>query len=169
MKYNKRMFRAQPIRLLSDFELDCVIKYEDKFVYGNLIYDDYMDCSLIVGDALEANEEYISIERWTPVDNRTIGMSTGVRDKKGKMIYEGDIVQSHVTDVGGYTNWKELPCLCIVYYEKGHFKLSFLGVFQAYDKRYKNGEYAINPCDEGLDGELLEVVDNIHGIGMGGV
>lgn len=59
--------------------------------YGYLIEDEGI--SYIINSVVEANDEYITIGEWCSVDPETLGISTGLFDKKGVEIFEGDIVR----------------------------------------------------------------------------
>ena len=61
-------------------------KSTGEWVEGSLIGND-----VIVGKIVEFEEDYFCTEFWYKVDTETVGQFTGMTDKKGKKLFEGDV------------------------------------------------------------------------------
>lgn len=135
-------------------------KSKGEWQYGYLIEDDGQ--AFIINEVIEASEQYITIGSWCPVDKKTVGQSTGLRDKNGKEIFEGDIIQTSaygcILGFGEYTYFEDenTPTTEIGFY------LSFLNVTPAtyapFDKYYWNNcEVIGNIYENELDLIVYEV------------
>ena len=120
------------------------IKFRGKRVDdGDWLYGSYISQNLVEGER--------SIRYWggcnncdlfeEPIDPATVGQFTGLKDKNGKEIYEGDVV-AQPDDYGTF-------CHQLVVYAEGRF----IPLVRA--------EYGHNAIDR-YDPSAFEVIGNIH-------
>ena len=112
---------------------------EEEWKYGYLIEDE--GYSFIINQVIEANEQYITIGSWCPVNPDTLGQSTGLKDKNGKEVFVGDIIKC------------TRGCLHEVYIEKEYGGTYFGGMPAVYLKDLREG-YAWT--------EHEEIIGNIY-------
>lgn len=107
-------------------------KYNKKYIYPNVVLLP-KDCHIMDGYEVEPE---------------TIGQYTGLRDKNGKEIYEGDIVKINGADRIYYIRWFDDMCFGFA-----DIRSDYLNTFYECYNTHNNGF----PCDT-----HIEVIGNIY-------
>ena len=70
-----------------------------EWVYGYLIGN-----NVIVGEVVDFDDDYFNTQFWYKVDPETVGQFTGLTDKNGIKIFDGDIVRYYDDSEDELTN-----------------------------------------------------------------
>lgn len=122
--------------------------YTDNWIFGNLIIDEDGDCHIIENNNVikDGHHLYFDTDRPLWVDNKTIGQYTGMTDKNGVKIFEGDIVREEIPD--------DYPRTFLVGFD--------FGCFYACKNEYYC--FPLNMCgyDDANSANLVKVIGNIY-------
>jgi uncharacterized phage protein (TIGR01671 family) len=118
----------------------------NRFVYGYLVFiyiDNHKKARIYCPDDTFSYDVYTD----------TLGQCTGLKDKNGKLIYEGDIVSKEFTDRPFSSKAKSEIKNCLMYWDNGD---------GAFSLKYKSDDYRCYSAHHNNPFGDCEIIGNIH-------
>jgi uncharacterized phage protein (TIGR01671 family) len=128
-----------------------------EWVYGYFVKskeaysEDYVS-AIITKDCKHRCMGEYCVDGWYEINEDTLGQFTGLTDKNGKKIFEGDIVTQPVRETRKHSN-------CVIEFFRGKFQAHYKSNFNFFDRYYDINSYTKIIGDIYDDPELLEAKD----------
>lgn len=115
-----------------------------EWIYGNLIGND-----VIVGEIVEWDSEYFNTEFWYKVDPKTVGQYTGLQDRHGNHIYDGDILRDDEMGLN-VVKWENGSYWIQVYFESGNTYMEHLSDYNEVCEIFGNIYFSLSRYYNGV-------------------